>query len=207
MKAQLKSVTAATLATLAIISGAQADDAATRPATSAAPQAAVTPAATSRGARPRVATTAPAVRQAAQDPASDPAKAPVPTPAAEVGDLRELIGVNPGIKLVEMPHMPVMSLRGFVQGRGQQPMALLEIKDMDRSFLVQAGTEIPIMVTGRVTPIGHDELGGLQNDGKAPAAPVTATDVQSQIILKVVKVSGEGVIIKTGLMAQTIVVR
>jgi hypothetical protein len=106
-----------------------------------------------------------------------------------------------------MPHLPAMSLRGFIQPRGRTPMALLEIKDLDRQFLVQAGTEIPITVSGRVTPIGRDELSGLPGQAKATGTAITTSDIQSQIIMKVIKVSSEGVTIETGLMAQSIIVR
>src|SRR5580704_14327914 len=94
-------------------------------------------------------------------------------------DLRALIGVNPvGLKRAEVPRLPTMSLRGFVRPHGQQPLALLEMAELNRIFLVQVGTEIPITVAGRLSPVGRGELTGL---AKAPAAPVRATEGQSQI--------------------------
>jgi hypothetical protein len=160
-------------------------------------------------------------------PAVVPKTAPSQTPSAEVidpprndapradepkpsggGDLRELIGVNPvGLKRVDVPRMPAMSLKGFVRMKGQEPMALLEIAELNRVFLVQVGTEIPITVAGRVAPVGRSELSGLAGASKAPAAQIRQSEGQSQIILKVLRVSGEGVTVEAGLLAQTIIIR
>ena len=152
-----------------------------------------------------------------KDSPADPAKTPgkdapaenEPRPA-DGSDLRTLIGVNPvGLKRVEVPRMPAMSLRGFVKTSGQPPLALLEITDLNRVFLVKVGTEIPLTIAGRISPIGRNELTGLGGPGRTPAAPANAGDgrEQSQIILKVLKVSGEGVTVEAGLLAQTIVIR
>lgn len=134
---------------------------------------------------------------------------PVPT-TADAGDLRDLIGINHDFTRVEMGNMPEMSMRGYVQPADPRkpPTALLEITQMKRLFLVQVGTEIPVMVTGRVTPVARNELSGLHEDVK-PAAPPAPADSQqqSQIILKVVNVTAEGVVVKAGLQAQTIIVR
>ena len=145
-----------------------------------------------------------------QESPPDTASTTVPA-TGEVGDLRDLIGINHDFTRVEMGNMPEMSMRGFIQpgNPAKLPTALLEIKQMKRLFLVQEGTEIPVMVTGRVTPVARNELSGLHGDAKAAATPSPASDSQqqSQIILKVVKVSAEGVIVKAGLQAQTIIIR
>jgi len=145
-------------------------------------------------------------QRAATAPAGDSAKPPsAPAPTSGGDDLRSLIGVNPGLKRAEIPRLPAMSLRGFIQPHGGPPQALLEITELNRVFLVQEGTEIPITVAGRVSPVGRAELTGL-GAGK-PAGSESGVDAQSQIILTVVKVSGEGVTVKAGLMAQTLIIR
>jgi hypothetical protein len=141
-----------------------------------------------------------------KDVPKDPPKESEPKAPEE--DLRNLIGVNPvGLKRVDVPRMPAMSLRGFIQPRGQPPLALLEIAEMNRVFLVKVGTEIPITVPGRVAPIGRAELSGLNAPNKTAAPATRSTDGQSQIILKVLKVSSEGVTVEAGLLAQTIVIK
>ena len=145
---------------------------------------------------------------AATAPATDTSKASDTAPVTAGGDdLRSLIGVNPGLKRAEIPQIPAMSLRGFIQPHDRLPQALLEITELNRVFLVQEGTEIPITVAGRVSPVGRDELTGL---GVAkPAGGNTGPDAQgqSQIILTVVRITGEGVTVKAGLLAQTIIIR
>ena len=157
----------------------------------------------------------------AEEPVKDSAKPPVPlapvvkdgpkdsdTKPADGEDLRTLIGVNPvGLKRVDVPRMPAMTLRGFIQPRGQPPLALLEIAELNRVFLVKVGTEIPINVAGRVTPVGRGELSGLNTQNKQNAPVARTNEGQSQIILKVLKVSGEGVTVEAGLLAQTIIIR
>jgi hypothetical protein len=157
----------------------------------------------------------PATRPAVDDapaptvapPAANPAESE--TRPAEAGDLRALLGVNPGLKRADIMRLPTMSLRGFIKPKGQPPMALLEIAELNRNFLVQAGTEIPVTVQGRVNPVGRSELTGLSGPNKTPAAPARPVDAteQSQIILKVVKVSSEGITVEAGLLDQTITVR
>ena len=125
-------------------------------------------------------------------------------------DLRSLIGVNPGLKRAEIPRLPAMSLRGFVQPHGGPPQALLEISELNRVFLVQEGTEIPITVAGSISPVGRAELTGLGRQrlpAKAPTPQAHDAQGQSQIILTVVKISNEGVTVKAGLMAQTMIIR
>lgn len=144
----------------------------------------------------------------AAPPTTQPgAGAPETRPAAS-NDLRDLLGVNPGMKRADLTKLPTMSLRGFVKREGQPPIALLEIAELNRDFLVQAGTEIPITVQGRVTAMGHSELTGLAAPNKPQAAPAPADNSQeSQIILRVLKVSSDGVVVETGLQDQTITVR
>lgn len=130
--------------------------------------------------------------------------------SADGADLRTLIGVNPhGLKRAEVPRLPPMTVRGFVQPHGQPPLALLEIGDSNRTFLVQIGTEIPITVVGRISPVGRSELTGLNAPGKSLVPQVRTADgqEQSQVILKVIKVSGQGVTVEAGLLSQTIIVR
>ncbi len=126
--------------------------------------------------------------------------------------MRNLIGVNSGgLRPIETPHMPAMSVRGFIKPANGNATALLEIKELNRSFLVEVGTEIPVMVTGRVTPVGQAELtglAGLAGQGKPPPAPVAAdSQEQSQIILKVTKVTKEGVTIQTNVLSQSLIIR
>ena len=123
-------------------------------------------------------------------------------------DLRSLIGVNTGgLKRVEVPaKLPAMTLRGFLQPSGQPAIALLELAELNRIFVVQVGTEIPITIAGHVTAAGHGELTGLGGAVKAEA-PAVDPSGQTQIILKVLKVSSEGVTVEAGLLAQTIVIR
>lgn len=87
-------------------------------------------------------------------------------------------------------------------------MALLQIGDAHKVYLVQKGTEISITVAGDVTPVGKNELTGLPgpkgSDTPAEAAPKGAQE--SLVILKVQKITNEGVILETGL-AQTLTVR
>ena len=156
--------------------------------------------------------TAPAAPSPSTIPtATQPVSVPVPSGAdPQPGDdLRELIGVRSGLRRVDVQRVPAMSLRGFVQPHGMPPMALLEITDLKRVFLVQVGTEIPYTVSGKVYPLGRNELTGLAGvPSRAPAPPRPADErEQSQVILKVVKVSVEVVTVETGLMSQTIVVR
>jgi len=158
-----------------------------------------------------------------EQPKPAPAPAPVPTsPAPEAakpapdappprglggGDLRALIGVNTGgLKRVEVPaKLPAMTLRGFLQPSGQPAIALLELAELKRIFVVQVGTEIPITIAGRAVAAGHGELTGL--GGTKVEAPTVDPSGQTQIILKVLKVSNEGVTVEAGLLAQTIVIR
>jgi len=132
---------------------------------------------------------------------------PVPGAPSEADSLKTLIGVNSsGVRPQDLPKLPAMSLCGFVQPRNGTAWALLRIEDLNRTFLVQQGTEIPVTVQGRVSPIGRSELVGL---GPSAAAPPPAQDnnAQSQIIFKVTRVSDEGVTVEAGLIDQTIVVR
>lgn len=132
-----------------------------------------------------------------------------PEPSATGGsDLRALIGVNPvGLKRTEVPRLPAMTLRGFIQPQGHPASALLEISELNRVFVVQVGTEIPITVAGRINPVGRGELTGL-NGAQRPAQPQgNANDGQSQVILKVLKITSEGVTVEAGLLAQTIIIR
>ncbi|MGA2499958.1 MAG: hypothetical protein ABSH20_19645 [Tepidisphaeraceae bacterium] len=145
----------------------------------------------------------------AKDPQKERAKDPsreADTHSAGGDDLRWLLGVNPGTKRVDLPHMPAMSLRGFIKPDGAKPLALLEVAEANRVFLVQVGTEIPITVAGRIAPAGHGELSGLDDPSKTPVA-VTRGGEQSQIILKVLKISEEGVVVEAGLLAQTMIIR
>ena len=131
-------------------------------------------------------------------------------PSIEGPDLRALIGVNPGsVKRVDVPKLPAMTLRGFAQPRGQPSIALLEIAELNRIFLVHVGTEIPIMVQGRLNPLGHSELTGLSGAKSVDTQVRNGADPsgQSQIILKVLRVTGEGVTVEAGLLAQTIIIR
>lgn len=149
----------------------------------------------------------PAAKPAAARPAPQPSAPPPAT--TEADDLRMAIGINPtGLRRVDVPRVPSMTMRGYVQPRGSEPMALLEITESNRIYLVQKGTQIPVTVTGKVSPIGHAELTGLSDAAKPAAAPSPADDKeQSQIILKVVGVSREGVTVETGTLAQTMVIR
>jgi hypothetical protein len=80
---------------------------------------------------------------------------------------------------------------------------------LNRVFLVQKGTEIPVMVQGRLSPLGRNELTGLAGSGDASSAAGRNDNAneQSQIILEVLKVTNEGVTVKAGLLAQTIIIR
>jgi len=141
--------------------------------------------------------------------AAPPATAPSPDDtAAAKPDLRELIGVNPGgLKRVAVPRLPSMTLRGYVSPQGSTPQALLEITELNRVFLVHVGTKIPITVQGSVAPLGRSELTGLADaPGSAAAAPNDA-NTQTQIILEVTEVTGEGVTVKAGLLSQTIIIK
>jgi hypothetical protein len=140
-----------------------------------------------------------ATQPAAQSPAMPP-----------IGDLRSLIGVNPeGMKRVDVPQIPNMALRGFVQRHGADPIALIELTDLKQLVLVHKGTEIPITVTGHVTPAGHSELPGLDDASRVPGAAdaVGGPPEQSQIILKVIEVTEDGVTVTAGIERQTIFVR
>jgi hypothetical protein len=142
--------------------------------------------------------------------ANPPATEPSLSPDAGSEDLRSLIGVNPtGLRHVDVPQVPSMALRGYIQ-QGNRAMALLELTDLKRIFLVQEGTEIPVTVSGTVTPTGHGELTGLDdlskpNDNQNNNAPAQQT--QSQIILKVLRISDEGVTVTAGMERQTIIIR
>lgn len=137
---------------------------------------------------------------------SDPAPS---RPAEPAEDLRALIGVQlSGRRHVEVPKLPPISVQGYVHADGGDPMALLQIGDAHKVYLVQKGTEISITVAGDVTPVGKNELTGLPgpkgSDTPAEAAPKGAQE--SLVILKVQKITNEGVILETGL-AQTLTVR
>jgi hypothetical protein len=128
-------------------------------------------------------------------------------------DLRTAIGVNPnGPKAVDVPEVPEMSVVGFVQPHDRPAMALLELadkrgSDLKRIYLVKVGTEIPVTISGRVNPVGHNELTGL-SDAARPA-PIRSDDdsgQETQIILTVTKVTQDGVTVKAGLLSKTIVV-
>jgi len=123
-------------------------------------------------------------------------------------DLRSLLGVNPvGLKRVDIPRMPALALRGYVEPRGQVPQALLEIAELNRVFLIQVGTEIPITIPGRLSPVGHTELTGLNDAAKPAADAARQGEGQSQIILKVLKITSQGVTVEAGLLGQTIIIR
>ena len=121
-------------------------------------------------------------------------------------DLRSLIGVNAGgAKRTEGPRLPVMSLRGFVKPHGQSPLALIEIAEFNRTFLVQVGSEIPITIASRLLSAGREELTGLS--GSSKSGPARSADSQSQIILKVTKVNSEGVTVEAEQLGQVLIIR
>ncbi|MGA3066878.1 MAG: hypothetical protein ABSF29_08540 [Tepidisphaeraceae bacterium] len=159
--------------------------------------------------------TLPSVAAAPADPSDQqpgPATPASSQPATAAGpsdaeDLRQLIGVRaPGIAPVELPKLPSMSLRGFVRTADDSACALLEVTDLNRIFLVKKGTEIPITVEGRLSPINQSELTGL-GQSATPAPQPDEANTQTQIILKIINVSDEGVIVQAGLNDQTIVIR
>lgn len=126
-----------------------------------------------------------------------------------VGDLRTLLGVQlSGHRHVEVPKLPPISVQGYVHADGGEQMALLQIGDARRVYLVKKNTEIPITVAGNVTPVGKNELTGLPgpkgSDIPADAAPKGAQE--SVVILKVLQITTGGVILETGL-AETLTVR
>jgi hypothetical protein len=147
-------------------------------------------------------------------PAQDstiPTTAPSPTQESTgPEDLRSLIGVNPtGLRHVDVPQIPDMTVCGYIE-QGGKAMALLEITDDKRIYLVQEGTEIPVTVAGTITPTGHGELSGLDDLSKSdnnqnPNSSPQQT--QTQIILKVLKISDEGVTVTAGMERQTIIIR
>jgi hypothetical protein len=95
---------------------------------------------------------------------------------------------------VEPPQLPAMHLRGFLRTDGRPPAALLDIKEAGR-YVVREGDRIPVMVnTVRTTAA----------DGKAPRVEARG---QTQILLVIKKISSDGVVIETGVLAQTIVIR
>jgi hypothetical protein len=133
---------------------------------------------------------------------------PAATGSSDAESLKQLIGVNPsGLKRADLPKLPVMSLSGFVKPHDGPARALLQIADLNRTFLVEEGTEIPITVAGHISPIGRSELVGLNQTAAPPAQSNNDANTQSQIILKVVRVSDEGVTVEAGLIDQTIIVR
>ena len=101
-------------------------------------------------------------------------------------------GGGTGVQKVEPPQLPTMSLRGFIRSDGRPPAALLEIKDVGR-WVVREGDRIPVMVAGAATV----DAKGARVEGRG----------QTQIILLVKSVSAEGVVLETGVLAQTLVVR
>lgn len=137
---------------------------------------------------------------------TDPAS---PSPVNPNIDLRALIGVQlSGRRHVEVPKLPSISVQGYVHADGLEPMVLLQIGDGHKVYLVQRGTEIPIIVAGDVTPVGRNELTGLPGS-KGTDTPAEATSKGAQesvVILKVQRITKEGVILDTGL-AQTLTVR
>jgi len=148
----------------------------------------------------------PQTQPSTQPATSPPSRATDAQPAK--GDLRELIGVNPaGLKRVELPRIPTMTVRGYINANGRGPTALLEITELNRVFLVHEGTEIPIMVQGRITPLGRSELTGLVDQARPANSAGENAGEQSQIILTVLKVSNEGVTVKAGLNSQTLIIR
>jgi hypothetical protein len=128
-------------------------------------------------------------------------------------DLRTEIGVNPnGPRAVEVPKVPEMAVVGFVKPHDKPAMALLEISEKQdettkRIYLVRVGTEIPVTITGHVSPVGHGELTGL-SDAARPSAPENTggdnAGDETQIILTVTKVTQDGVTVKAGLLSKTI---
>ena len=105
-----------------------------------------------------------------------------------------------------------MSVVGFVQPHDRPAITLLELadkrgSDVKRIYLVKVGTEIPVTISGRVTPIGHNELTGLSDAARpAPARPIDDANQETQIILTVTRVTQDGVTVKAGLLSKTIVV-
>jgi hypothetical protein len=136
----------------------------------------------------------------------------VALPASEppVQDLRQLLGIvnSQGLKRVDVPQVPNMALRGFIQPHGGEPIALLELTDQKQLILVHKGTKIPITVTGHISPAGHTELAGLDDGSRVPgtANPVSSAPEQSQIILEVTNVSPEGVTVTAGQERQPIII-
>jgi hypothetical protein len=144
---------------------------------------------------------------AATQPTAD-VSAPPAAGTSDADSLRQLIGVSPnGLQPVDLPKLPAMSLRGFINPQDGPPRALLQIDQINQTFLVEVGTEIPVTMQGRVSSRASQELVGLPNSGGAPPPPPQNTDTQSQIILKVVHISAEGVTVRAGLIDQTIVIR
>jgi hypothetical protein len=118
--------------------------------------------------------------------------------------------VNTGAKRVDVPRLPSMSLQGYIQAKGRPPAAVVEMKELNRVFVVRVGTEIPVTIPGRLTPLGRAELTGLAPPGSAgsqPVRPVVNSGEQTQVILKVTKISPDGVVVEAGLLAQTIFIR
>jgi hypothetical protein len=141
-------------------------------------------------------------------PATQPSsQLPIAPGPSDTDDLRQLIGVHaPGIAPVELPKLPVMSLHGYIKAAGDNSYALLEVVDLNRIFIVKEGTEIPITVQGRISPINQSELTGLGQSSTPTNNPDT-TAGQSLIILKIIKVSEEGVLVQAGLSNQTIIIK
>jgi hypothetical protein len=154
-----------------------------------------------------LAQTAPSAGAPADAAGLPPVSTAPSTVQSEAESLKQLIGVNSsGLRGVELPKLPAMSLSGFALLGDGSARALLEITDLNRTFLVRIGTKIPITVPGRVSPIGRSELVGL-GQAVSAAAPADSNNVQSQIILEVIDISPEGVTVKAGLIDQTIIVR
>lgn len=141
-------------------------------------------------------------------PERDADPSPLP-PDNRAEDLRPLLGVQlSGHRRVELPKLPPITIQGFVRANGGEPMALLEIGDTHRAYLVQKGSEISINVPGDVTPQGKNELTGLPGPkGSETTADAPPKDTrETSVILKVVQITNEGVILETDL-AQTLTVR
>jgi hypothetical protein len=109
---------------------------------------------------------------------------------------RLAFGAGAGVQKVEPPQLPVMSLRGYIRSNGRPPAALLEIKDVGR-YVVREGDHIPVMVNMVYSPAGPP-------DAKAARPETRGT---RQILLLVKSVSAEGVVLETGVLAQTLVIR
>jgi hypothetical protein len=151
-------------------------------------------------------------------PAEEPKKAGGNGAAPdEGGSLRDRIlgPVGGGPPRVEVVRLPEMSMKGYLEVVGRNPVALLQIQGIAQPVRVRKGDLIPVVVVGRIVsanplparpPVSGGGASGRETPASvAPGSP--AAGEQTQVYLKVLEVTAEGVTVEAELLSQRLMIR